>query len=307
MSAIWNTLFMPSPLGKEVTRGLEGGDAGRGPPRSDRRDQQKRTFRAVDELKMDFAWRKAGTVVESAGMRTLCGNRTNSSAYCSLEASPIEKNLDSVVSQPVSLEKSRGFLPVNSLLWVLGASLCLLVCGFSFLLFWLFWRVPSGVFHNRNSVFWPSDSPFSLVFRLNSCVQAVFIFGRAIATRKKSPTKIRRALFRIYAKFYLNSAHVSRLRTFLSLGDLKAYAIPLAERFKAIPLNLRKMNEYIRSIVLLNKTKTFCVVKPLHCTFCHFFLHVPQRGFFCANPDHPKIKKTHAQLGLCFRSRSTPC
>gem|GEM_PF-2066737 len=60
----------------------------------------------------------------------------------------------------------------------------------------------------------------------------------------------------------------------MALGDFEAYAVPLGERFEAFALNFRKMDENVGPIVLLNETETFCVVEPLHGTFCHFDLHV---------------------------------
>ena len=50
----------------------------------------------------------------------------------------------------------------------------------------------------------------------------------------------------------------------MSLGYIKAYAVPFGEGFETIPLNGGKVNEHIRSVVLCDETKTFCVVKPFY-------------------------------------------
>jgi hypothetical protein len=82
-------------------------------------------------------------------------------------------------------------------------------------------------------------------------------------------------LFQTYAKLNLNFADVSRLRTFLAFSYVKAYTISFSERLETVALDLGKVYKYVRTVVLLNETKTLCVVEPLYCTFCHFFLHVP--------------------------------
>jgi len=41
--------------------------------------------------------------------------------------------------------------------------------------------------------------------------------------------------------------------------------------FKTTLLNLREMDENIRATVLLNESKAFCIIEPLHCTFYHFY------------------------------------
>jgi len=49
------------------------------------------------------------------------------------------------------------------------------------------------------------------------------------------------------------------------------------------------MDKHVWPIVLLDKTKTFCIVKPLHCTFCHFLLQISQWDFFVV--QHPIARK----------------
>jgi len=91
--------------------------------------------------------------------------------------------------------------------------------------------------------------------------------------------------------FTLDFAYIGRLRAFLTLGDFKAYAVSLGKRFETVTLDFGKVNEYVRAVVLLDETKTFCVVKPFYCTFCHFFLHIPFVGTFCCVNALVQIKK----------------
>lgn len=105
--------------------------------------------------------------------------------------------------------------------------------------------------------------------------------------RNKEPREISRGSLICYAKSCLNSAHIGRLGAFLTLGDRETHAISFGEGFETIPLNFRKMDEYVGPIVLLDKTKTFCVVKPLHGAFSHFFLHVPLGNFLSCELQPP--------------------
>ena len=93
--------------------------------------------------------------------------------------------------------------------------------------------------------------------------------------QKKGPHENPRSPFAYQFKSYLNFTHTTRLGALLALGDLKAHPAALFERFKTIALDFGMMNEDIRSIHLLDKTKTLCVIKPLHCSFYHFVLHAP--------------------------------
>ncbi len=92
--------------------------------------------------------------------------------------------------------------------------------------------------------------------------------------QKKSLTKNCEA-FLTCAKLSLNFADVCRLRTFLTFSNVKANTISLSERLEAFALDLGKVYEYVRTVVLLDETKTLSVIEPFNCTFCHFFLHVP--------------------------------
>ena len=61
------------------------------------------------------------------------------------------------------------------------------------------------------------------------------------------------------------------------------------------------MDEHISAIILPNKTKTLCVVKPLHDTLCHFFLHAPYGNFFFAQVVITQRIKTDSLSEYCDR------
>jgi len=96
----------------------------------------------------------------------------------------------------------------------------------------------------------------------------------------------------------LGFTDVGRLRTFGTIGDIKSHTVSFRKGFEAVPLNRGKMDKYIRSIVLLNKTKPLAVVKPLYSTFCHFFLLVSLWKFFAVIFYSFTKKKHPAQTGL---------
>lgn len=64
----------------------------------------------------------------------------------------------------------------------------------------------------------------------------------------------------------------------MALHNIKADPVAFSQRLEAFSLNSREVNEHIGAIVLLDETKTFCVIEPLNCTFCHFSSSFPRRG-----------------------------
>jgi hypothetical protein len=92
------------------------------------------------------------------------------------------------------------------------------------------------------------------------------------AVPKKSPTEYPQG-YSVYlrAKKSLDPLHIRRLGAFSAVRDVKAYPIAFGKRLEAISLNLRKVDKNVRTVVLLDKTKPFCVIEPLYCTFSHFF------------------------------------
>ena len=69
---------------------------------------------------------------------------------------------------------------------------------------------------------------------------------------------------------FLQLNNVSGCRTFGTVYDLKLDPCPLIEGFISLAINGRMMNENVTALIRLNKTKTFCRIKPLHFTFNHF-------------------------------------
>jgi hypothetical protein len=83
----------------------------------------------------------------------------------------------------------------------------------------------------------------------------------------------------------LDLLDVRRLGAFIALGHIEADAIAFAESFETRALDLRKMDKNVRTVILLDKSKTLSFVEPLYCTFCH--LETPSlpvwKMFCCAH------------------------
>jgi hypothetical protein len=58
-------------------------------------------------------------------------------------------------------------------------------------------------------------------------------------------------------------------RSFWAVDNIEGHPCAFREGFETLGLNCGMMNKYIFAAVHLNKTKTFCIVKPLYCTFSH--------------------------------------
>ena len=67
----------------------------------------------------------------------------------------------------------------------------------------------------------------------------------------------------------LDRGHVCCGRPFGSLLDVKGDPIAFVERSEPGGVDRRMMNENIRPIFLLDKSKTLAVIEPLHNTTCH--------------------------------------
>jgi hypothetical protein len=87
--------------------------------------------------------------------------------------------------------------------------------------------------------------------------------------KKKSSADIRGALSSRCA-LYLDLAHIGRLGAFLALDNVEADAVAFGQGFETVALNFGKVDKDVGAVVLLDETKTFCVVKPLDSTFSHF-------------------------------------
>jgi hypothetical protein len=71
------------------------------------------------------------------------------------------------------------------------------------------------------------------------------------------------------SKQELNLVDFRGLGAFLALTDFERYTIALGKGFETVTLNFREVNKDVRTIVLLNESEPFGVVKPFDCTFCH--------------------------------------
>ena len=67
----------------------------------------------------------------------------------------------------------------------------------------------------------------------------------------------------------LESANFLGLQTLLPLGYLEFHALAFSKAAEAVGLNGGVMDKNILSTFALDKTKTFGIVKPLHCSLFH--------------------------------------
>jgi hypothetical protein len=67
----------------------------------------------------------------------------------------------------------------------------------------------------------------------------------------------------------LEGANLLGLKTLLTLGHRELHALPFGKAAEAIGLNGGVMDENVLTALALDKTKTFGVVKPLHCSLFH--------------------------------------
>ena len=67
----------------------------------------------------------------------------------------------------------------------------------------------------------------------------------------------------------LLDSHVYCSWTFCALLDLKGNAVAFVERLEARPVDPRMVNEYIRSIFLLNEAVALLVIKPFYRSIGH--------------------------------------
>ena len=79
---------------------------------------------------------------------------------------------------------------------------------------------------------------------------------------KKGPAVGRQGL--VFLASFLQLDYVSCLRAFLAISDFKLNAIAFCQRLEAVARDCREVYEYVRTAVLLNETKTFCVIEPLY-------------------------------------------
>jgi hypothetical protein len=69
---------------------------------------------------------------------------------------------------------------------------------------------------------------------------------------------------------YLQNLYVFRLEAFRPLNDIELDCLTFLKAPETVRLNCRKVNEDIFAILAADKSKSLCVVKPLHCSLFHF-------------------------------------
>lgn len=80
--------------------------------------------------------------------------------------------------------------------------------------------------------------------------------------QQKSPA--RAGLLTLGLIFLTRLLDVGRLGTLRPIYDVEGHAFPLMKGFKPFRAYGREVNEYIRTIVLLDKAEPFCLVKPFN-------------------------------------------
>ncbi len=75
---------------------------------------------------------------------------------------------------------------------------------------------------------------------------------------------------RLFTENTLVLNHIGCCRSFGTVNYIKTYRSTLIKRPVTVRLNGGMVNENIRSIFLLDKTKTLGRIKPLYNTFIHF-------------------------------------
>ena len=68
----------------------------------------------------------------------------------------------------------------------------------------------------------------------------------------------------------LDYSDVNRSKTFLTLLNIKRYTVTLTERLEAARIYAGMVDKCILTLFLLDKSKTFRIVKPLYGSLCHF-------------------------------------
>jgi len=68
---------------------------------------------------------------------------------------------------------------------------------------------------------------------------------------------------------YLQNLYVFRLEAFRPLNDVELDCLTLLKAPETVRLNCRKVHEDIFAILAADKSKSLCVVKPLHCSLFH--------------------------------------
>ena len=70
-------------------------------------------------------------------------------------------------------------------------------------------------------------------------------------------------------RYRLQNLYVLCLEAFRPLNDVELDCLAFLEAPETIRLNRRKVHEDVFAILAADKTKSLCVVKPLHCSLFH--------------------------------------
>ena len=70
-------------------------------------------------------------------------------------------------------------------------------------------------------------------------------------------------------KIDLLDSYIDRCRSFLSVLYIKSDPVTLIKRFKACCVDAGMMHEYVRSLLLFDKSVSLCIIKPLYDPICH--------------------------------------
>jgi hypothetical protein len=100
-------------------------------------------------------------------------------------------------------------------------------------------------------------------------------------------------------KLKLHYLYICSSRTFLPLFNIKADLVSLVQGFESFHLDRGMMDEYIRTILLLDKTKTLLIAEPLYSSISHSDIS------FSLQKIHTTILAA-ATLKMEFRSKTKP-
>jgi hypothetical protein len=75
---------------------------------------------------------------------------------------------------------------------------------------------------------------------------------------------------RIFSEALLDFSNIGGLEPFGACDHIESYGFTFSERFEPFALDGGEMYEYIFTVVLLDESKTLCVVEPFYFPLCHF-------------------------------------
>ena len=110
----------------------------------------------------------------------------------------------------------------------------------------------------------------------------------------------------------LNFGNVYCLQAFRSCLDFELHLVAIVQGFVPVADNRLIMDEYIFAIGARNKSKTFCSVEPLDCSFFHgtnpFLKSYPDQPSGRCTPQLPALAKKHQRtlvpIGGCSMTAS---